>query len=313
MARKLRNDFPGAWHHVMNRGSRREAIFLYDEHCEAFLEVVGETVDRFDIEVHGYALLPNHYHLLIRSPHGNISRAMRHIGGVYTLRFNRLRGVDGSLFRGRFRSQLVRQERHLRCLLAYLHLNPVRAGLVRRPEEPCWTSHREYLGLDAKRRWMSTSFYTALFGGVDGVKEVVDAYRKHANGWPDGFDQSTGWLRTGDAGPSPYVLRDQPLPPQPPIRTKMTPDAVLEIVCQIASVPHARLLEVERGPRANPARRFAVWALAQLTDEPHGGIGQQLDMTRQQVSRLLTRLRLHLSPPLDGWALELDERVSMES
>lgn len=102
MPRKPRVDFPGAWHHVMHRGARRAPIFRTDRDVLRFLRVLDETVSQFLIEVHAYALMPNHYHLLVRSVHGNLSPAMRHLNANYTQKANRVHRWDGPLFRGRF-------------------------------------------------------------------------------------------------------------------------------------------------------------------------------------------------------------------
>ncbi len=104
MARKWRIDYPGAWHHVMHRGARREAIYDDERDCILFLDLVGQTVNRFGLEVHAYALMPNHYHLLVRSVKGNLSRCMQHLNGSYARGFNSRRTCDGPVFRGRFRS-----------------------------------------------------------------------------------------------------------------------------------------------------------------------------------------------------------------
>jgi len=112
-ARRKRVDYPGAWHHVMNRGARRAPIFAEESDCGELLRAVGETVARFGVEVHAYALMPNHYHLLVRSMVGNLSRAMRHLNGVYTQRINSAHGWDGPVFRGRFHSKVTPRGRGL--------------------------------------------------------------------------------------------------------------------------------------------------------------------------------------------------------
>ena len=112
----------------MHRGARRAPIFVRDADCVLLLDTLGDVVDRFGLEVHAYSLMPNHYHLLVCTPAGNLSRAMRHLNGVYTQRLNRLHDWDGPVFRGRFKSQLVTEEAYRRELVAYIHLNPVRAG-----------------------------------------------------------------------------------------------------------------------------------------------------------------------------------------
>jgi REP element-mobilizing transposase RayT len=119
----------------MNRGARRHPVFLSDDHCVLFLDCVGSASDRFALEVHAYVLMPNHYHLLVRSIRGNLSAAIQHLAGRFTREMNRQQGWDGPIFRGRFRSQFIEEESHLRQVVPYLHLNPVRAGLVVLPQQ----------------------------------------------------------------------------------------------------------------------------------------------------------------------------------
>src|SRR5690625_2272987 len=112
MARPLRIEFAGAWYHVMNRGARREAIFQSDEQREYFLSLLSVTAERFNAEWHAYCLMDNHYHLMLRTPEGNLQRIMRHVNGLYTQYFNRTEGHDGSLFRGRYKAVLVDAQTH---------------------------------------------------------------------------------------------------------------------------------------------------------------------------------------------------------
>ena len=122
MARRLRVDFPGAWHHVAHRGVGHTPIFASDAHCVLFLDELGAVATRFGLEIHGYALLPDREHLFVRSVHGNLSDAMRHLSGAYTQRLNRLHGWEGPVFQGRFASQLVMDDDAQRVLVAWLHL-----------------------------------------------------------------------------------------------------------------------------------------------------------------------------------------------
>ena len=110
MARPLRIEFPGAWYHVMNRGRRGENIFSGKQDHEAFLAVLSACSEMFDLKVGAYCLMSSHYHLLVQTPAGNLSRAIRHLNGVYTQRYNRRRDIDGQLFRGRYKSVLVEED-----------------------------------------------------------------------------------------------------------------------------------------------------------------------------------------------------------
>jgi REP element-mobilizing transposase RayT len=89
MARPLRIEFPGAWYHVMNRGRRRERVFKDHSDFQTFAGLLKSTSEMFRAGVAAYCLMPNHYHLLIHTPEGNLTRCMRHIGGVYTQLFNK--------------------------------------------------------------------------------------------------------------------------------------------------------------------------------------------------------------------------------
>ncbi len=128
MTRPLRIEYEGAWYHAMNRGRAREVIFPDDVAYAAFLTTLAEAVARFRIEVHAYCLMPNHYHLLIRTPHANLSRAMRQIDGLYTQRHNQLAGTDGPLFRGRYKAIVVDADAYLLNVSRYIHCNPVEAN-----------------------------------------------------------------------------------------------------------------------------------------------------------------------------------------
>jgi len=164
MARPLRIEFPGAWHHVMNRGASGRAIFRADRDRHTFLALLGDTVATFQVEVHAYCLMRNHYHLLLHTPRGNLSRALRHLNGVYTQRHNRAHGTDGPLFRGRFKAVLVDADTHLAALSRYIHLNPVTAGLVTRPGHYRWSSYPAYVGHVAPPPWLHLQPTLGIFG-----------------------------------------------------------------------------------------------------------------------------------------------------
>jgi putative transposase len=176
MSRPLRIEYPGAWYHVMNRGRRGEDIFTEKNDYRLFLEVVQESAELFNIKIAAYCLMPNHYHLLVHTPEGNLSRCMRQINGIYAQRFNRFHQYDGQLFRGRYKSILVEIDSYLLQLLRYIHKNPLRAGLCDDLNDYEWSSHRGYLS-DAKRwDWLYKEFPLSLF--TKDLKESRREYRK---------------------------------------------------------------------------------------------------------------------------------------
>ncbi len=156
MARPLRIEFEGAWHHVMNRGAGRRPVFRSAAHHSMFFRLLGEMSAIYDVEIHAFCLMGNHYHLLLRTPKAGLGRAMRHLDGVYTQRFNRSAGTDGPLFRGRYRSVLVSEDSHLCCVSRYIHLNPAEARIVAKAQDYRNSSYRAYLGLETPFPWLST-------------------------------------------------------------------------------------------------------------------------------------------------------------
>ena len=109
MPRPLRIEYENACYHVMNRGRSRQDIFHEEKDYQSFLNTLAEAHKRFGLQIQSYCLMQNHYHLLIKTPEGNLGRAMRHINGLYTQRYNRMRKTDGPLFRGRYKAILVEE------------------------------------------------------------------------------------------------------------------------------------------------------------------------------------------------------------
>ena len=145
MARPPRIEYDGAWYHVMNRGIGKRNIFQGSGDQQEFLRLLQDIREIWNIEVHAYSLVDNHYHLLLHTPNSHLSKAMRHLGGEYTRYHNLKNKTDGQLFHGRFKSMLIEKETYLLALIRYIHMNPVRAKICSKPEQHPWTSHVAYL------------------------------------------------------------------------------------------------------------------------------------------------------------------------
>ena len=138
----------------MNRGRRSEKIYSVDADRDAFVKVLQEATELWNFRISAYCLMPNHYHLLIQTPDGNLARGMRHINGVYTQRFNRRHQKEGQLFRGRYKAVLVEDDSHLLEVLRYIHRNPLKAGIVKILDDYHWSSHHGYLSRAKKWSWL---------------------------------------------------------------------------------------------------------------------------------------------------------------
>ncbi|MDC8771894.1 transposase [Roseateles albus] len=154
MARPPRIEFPGAVYHVSAWSEAGHAAFALESDRAAFLSLVAQTMQRFDAQLLAFCVLPDHYHLLLYTRRANLSRLMRHLGGVYTQHHMHQRRGEGALFRGRFKAVLVDREAHLLDACRYVELNPLRMGLVASPEQWPWSSFAAHAGLEAAPPWL---------------------------------------------------------------------------------------------------------------------------------------------------------------
>jgi REP element-mobilizing transposase RayT len=159
MARPLRIQYEGAFYHVINRGDRREPIFLDAEDRRGFLQTLGRACAKTGWQVHAYCLMSNHFHLVMETPQANLVAGMKWLLGTYTQRFNRRHRLSGHLFQGRYKAQHIdgRSPDYLRAACDYVHLNPVRAGLVKegdKLESYCWSSYGAYLQPKERPDWL---------------------------------------------------------------------------------------------------------------------------------------------------------------
>ena len=153
MSRPLRIQYQDAWYHIMNRGRRGEKIFETREDYLTFIDLLKELNDVFSVKIAAYCLMSNHYHILIHTPEANLARAMRHLNGVYTQRYNKRHGCDGQLFRGRYKSIVIESDSYALELVRYIHRNPLEAGIVDNVEKYQWISHKIYLSYAKKWKW----------------------------------------------------------------------------------------------------------------------------------------------------------------
>ena len=176
MARPLRIEFPGAVYHVTSRGNARQAIFIYDEDRGRFLDGLSLVVERFGWVCHAYCLMANHYHLLIETPNGNLSKGMRELNGVYTQGFNQRCKRVGHLFQGRYKAIIVEKDNHLLSLCRYVVLNPVGVGLIERPEQWRWSSYRAIMGLMKRPSFLTIDWVLSQFSGRKRV--AMERYKR---------------------------------------------------------------------------------------------------------------------------------------
>jgi putative transposase len=166
MARPLRIEFADAVYHVTSRGNGRQKIFLDKQDNRKFLELFGKTLERFNWICHAYCLMVNHYHLMIETPDANLSKGMHYLNATFCQAHHRRHDTVGHLLQGRFKAIVVDRESYLLELARYVVLNPVRAGLVARPEDWPWSSFQATAGLLVAEEFefLTTAWLLGQFG-----------------------------------------------------------------------------------------------------------------------------------------------------
>ena len=194
MGRALRVEYAGACYHIINRGVERRRIFGVPRDHERFLRFCYKLSNRHSVSVYAYCLMPNHYHLFIRTGQANLSRFMCELNGSYSHYYNRRCARVGPLFQGRYKAIVVDAEEYGVRVARYIHMNPVKASLADRPEGYRWSSYGAYVGKD--RAWLvDTRFLLGFYAGT--LRAKVGRFRRESEGGKvDGYDPEKG-LRGG--------------------------------------------------------------------------------------------------------------------
>ncbi|MBI5042609.1 MAG: transposase [Nitrospirae bacterium] len=163
---------------LLTRGFTKDIIV----ERERFLSYLESATERYGAVIHVYCLMSNHYHLLLETPEGNLSQIMRHINGAYTTYFNIKRQRSGHLFQGRYKAIIIDADEYAGELSRYIHLNPVRVGIVKRPGAYRWSSYQYYNGKKPPE-WLKVDFILSYFSRGRSIAQ--EKYREFVNALVD--------------------------------------------------------------------------------------------------------------------------------
>lgn len=211
MPRRLRIEFEGAIYHVMARGNARQVIVRDDEDRQRLLTDLERVVTRSGWELLAFVVMNNHFHLLLRTPRPNLGKGMQAFLSSYAQWWGRRRGRAGHLFQGRYRAEMIEDERYYWAVSRYIHLNPVRARMVERPESWAWSSYPGYAKRSDRLPWVAHDTLLSAWRGKSGGGEAAAAraYRKFVEAGlktppPSPFREAFGGWILGSEG---YVAR----------------------------------------------------------------------------------------------------------
>jgi len=305
MARPLRFEYKGALYHVHARGNERRKIFFTDADYKKFKEYVAGAIEKYHCLVHCYVLMGNHYHLIIETPEANISRVMHYINGSYTTYINIKRGRNGHLFQGRYKSILVAKDSYLMELSRYIHLNPVRALMVEKPEEYAYSSYNSYI-TGKPEKIVTTDLILGMVSRER--KEARDGYRDYVeNGIGEklknpldgayggiivgGEQFIKGVLRTIKEG---YIEKAE-VSHRKALRSVIGMEEIIEVVCRYFKVSRAEVVKRQRGGIKNIAI-FEIKRHTGATNSEIGAVfgGVSYSAISKTYQRMLERLQTDL-------------------
>ena len=318
MPRTLRIEYKQAFYHVMNRGRARQAIFHDAGYYQAFLETLAESQQRFQSVIHAYCLMGNHYYLLIETPNANLSRIMRHINGVYTQRYNRLKKIDGPLFRGRYKAILVDKDAYLLQLSRYIHRNPIemKRPLVSHLEDYPWSSYPAYIGKAKSSSWLERETTYEMLG-----------YRQRCKGYENyvmqGTDAETAKFYQkgnlgaiiGDKGFKGWVYEE--LLPELAAEEKsrlIHPDLTLDEITNSVAKSYGTCTDdirrVAKGPqKGNEARKLAMHLCQELSGAKLSELAEYFNLGHASSVSCITHLVRKMKHADKGFKRKVDSLI----
>ena len=275
MARPVRIEYPGAVYHVITRGNNRQLIFRDDHDRTTYLEKLSSYCEDKGVELLCYCLLTNHVHLLLETPKGNLAKFMQPFQTSYTVYFNRRHRRTGHVFEQRYKAFLVDKDNYLLQVSRYIHLNPVGAKMVARPQNYRWSSYRVYVGKDKGMAGLNRRSILGQFGG--GGKGSVSEYRRFVEG---GMERGERWaelpiIKQAFIGDEDFlrqarrkIKRDQA------IERGYRLSEIVPVICRVVGVERDQLrrstrqeaVQVGREMLIYLARRYGEASLREMTE-----------------------------------------------
>jgi len=280
MARPLRIEYPGAFYHVLNRGQRQEAIVDDDRDRERFLLCLERLAMRYNVVVHTYCLMTNHYHLILETPEANVSRAVQWLNVSYATYYNRRHQVSGHVFQGRFKGIVVEADEYLNSLSRYIHLNPVRAKLAFNPWEYEWSSCRFFAGLLQPPDWLETSRVLGNFGRRKKIAQrkyleymsqsnPLDPSKDCMGSSLLGSDSFVEWIKTT------FLSESQGAGEIPELKHLLPRPSVEKIVEHVGQYYNVSVGAIrKRSAKNNQARDIAIYMCRQLSGQTCQVLGE---------------------------------------
>jgi len=292
MTRSLRLSFENAFYHITARGNRREKIFYSDRDKEIFLKKLKEILIKYSMICQAYCLMDNHYHLFIKTTQPNLSKGIHYLNSSYANWFRNKHQIIGPLFQGRFKSILVGADNYALILSAYIHLNPLRAGIVRQLEDYPWSSYLDYLNLK-KSNISDPSFILNLID--NNTFNSIKKYREYVIKYQDMKDPLKKFYHHIALGSETFIERIKEKIelkgrrreiPSTRFLSKYDADTIIIKMTQALNIERKMIFYKKRG---NLNRSLAIYLIKRFTPLPLSKIGKLFKMDYSAVSQAAKR------------------------
>jgi REP element-mobilizing transposase RayT len=270
----------------MTRGNEKKDIFRNDHDRRRYVATLARYKRQLEFNLYCYVLMPNHTHLLLETPLGNIARVMLCVNTSYTAYFNKKHDRVGHLFQGRYKSALVDKENYLLELIRYIHLNPVRSGMVERADDYAWSSHRKFLSGEDRTGLLSVESVLSHFGST--TSESIREYRAFINsGLPgDNIEVREQQFIGDDVFIERVSAQATPEKKQPagsrPSRQRARLGDILRTASEISGLREEEI-RFSRGQNATRTRHVVIWLARRLSGCTLGEIGSYFGNIRWQT------------------------------
>ncbi len=292
MTRPLRLSFENTFYHITTRGNRREKIFYSSRDKEVFLKRLKEMLIKYAMTCHAYCLMDNHYHLFIKTTKPNLSQGIHYLNSAYTNWFRNKHQIIGPLFQGRFKSILVDADNYALMLSAYIHLNPLRAGIVKQLEDYPWSSYLDYLNL-RKSNITDPSFVLNLID--NNTLKAIKKYRNYLIEYQDMKDPIRESYHCIALGSDTFIEKVKEKIDQEDQRREIPSTRFLSkhdvntIILKMTQVLYIEKKAIFDKKRGNLNRSLAIYLIKRFTPLSLSEIGKLFKMDYSAVSQAAKR------------------------
>ena len=317
MSRPIRLEFPGALYHVTSRGHERGPIFRDSRDRHLFLKLLASVVPDQAWLLHSYCLMGNHYHLLLETARATLSRGMHSLNARYSQHFNKRHERAGHVFEGRFKAIVVQKQAHLLELHRYIVLNPVRAGIVRRPQDWPWSNYRATSGTVAYPPWLEVGSTLALFSSFgSGATGAYVRFVAEGTGSPGSpLERVRRQIYLGDrrflAEMSNYA-KQRPRSPEVPVAHRKPLAVEIEEILRLVSEEWGIQPEELTGREAGDAKLAAIYLSRRLSGKSAREVGDAFGIKRGRVGNIMVEMgrkrRMYLRRRVEKLLSDLQSR-----